>query len=74
MVTSKLKLKVMDNSDWTSAPVTNNRFGFNIEIPANSTQDYTISFRLHGTGSEQNYDQGKKFKGRVAVELIEDNR
>ena len=61
------------NKDWTSAPVTNNRFGFNIEIPANTTQDYTISFTLHGTGTEKNYDQGKKFKGRVAVELIEDN-
>lgn len=71
---TKIKSNGGYNSDWTSAPVTNNRFGFNIEIPANSTQDYTISFRLHGTGSEQNYDQGKKFKGRVAVELIEDNK
>lgn len=71
---TKIKSNGGYNNDWTSAPVTNNRFGFNIEIPANSTQDYTISFRLHGTGSEQNYDQGKKFKGRVAVELIEDNK
>ena len=43
-------------------------------LQALGAQDYTISFRLHGTGSEQNYDQGKKFKGRVAVELIEDNK
>ena len=71
---TKIKSNGGYNSDWASAPVTNNRFGFNIEIPANSTQDYTISFRLHGIGSEQNYDQGKKFKGRVAVELIEDNK
>ena len=71
---TKIKSNGGYNSDWASAPVTNNRFGFNIEIPANSTQDYTISFRLHGTGSEQNSDQGKKFKGRVAVELIEDNK
>ncbi len=61
------------SKEWASAPVTNNRFGFNIEIPAKTTQTYTLSFTLHGTGVEQNYDQGKSFKGRVAVELIENS-
>ena len=35
----------------------------NISIAPNTTQSYIISFTLHGTGSEQNEDQGKTFKG-----------
>lgn len=60
-------------ADWASAPTTNNRFANNIEIPAYTTQNYVLSFKLRGIGTEQNFDQGKTFKGRVAVDIIEDN-
>ena len=60
-------------ADWTSAPTTNNRFANNIEIPAYTTQNYVLSFKLRGIGTEQNFDQGKTFKGRVAVDIIENN-
>lgn len=60
-------------ADWASAPTTNNRFANNIEIPAYTTQNYVLSFKLRGIGTEQNLDQGKIFKGRVAVDIIENN-
>lgn len=60
-------------ADWASAPTTNNRFANNIEIPAYTTQNYVLSFKLRGIKAEQNFDQGKTFKGRVAVDLIENN-
>lgn len=60
-------------ADWASAPTTNNRFANNIEIPAYTTQNYILSFKLRGIGTEQNFDQGKTFKGRVAVDIIENN-
>lgn len=60
-------------ADWASAPTTNNRFANNIEIPAYTTQNYVLSFKLRGIKAEQNFDQGKIFKGRVAVDLIENN-
>ena len=60
-------------ADWASAPLTNNRFAYNIEIPAYTTQNYVLSFKLRGIGTEQNFDQGKIFKGRVAVDIIENN-
>ena len=60
-------------ADWASAPTTNNRFANNIEIPAYTTQNYVLSFKLRGIGTEQNFDQGKTFNGRVAVDIIEDN-
>lgn len=60
-------------ADWASAPTTNNRFANNIEIPAYTTQNYVLSFKLRGIGTEQNFDQGKTFKGRVAVDIIENN-
>lgn len=60
-------------ADWASASTTNNRFANNIEIPAYTTQNYILSFKLRGIGTEQNFDQGKIFKGRVAVDLIENN-
>ena len=60
-------------ADWALAPTTNNRFANNIEIPAYTTQNYVLSFKLRGIGTEQNFDQGKIFKGRVAVDIIENN-
>lgn len=60
------------NQDWTTAPTVDSDFARGVEIAPNTTQTYTISFTLHGTGSEQNYDQGRIFNGQVSVELIEE--
>lgn len=59
------------NKDWATAPTLSNRIVSNVVIPPKTTQEYSISFTLHGTGSEQNYDQGKTFKGKIMVELKE---
>ena len=58
--------------DWTTAPWNDEAFATRIAIEPHSTQNYTISFTLHGTGEEQNYDQGKIFNARVQVNLIEE--
>ena len=62
-----------NTNNWVVAPKSNGLITQNIEIAANTKQEYTVSFTLHGTGSEQNIDQGKIFKGRILVELLEDN-
>ncbi len=59
-------------ADWQTAPSADATFASNIAIAPNTTQSYVISFTLHGTGSEQNYDQGKIFNGQVQIELIEE--
>lgn len=59
--------------DWSTAPFTNEKLASKVAIAPRSKQLYTISFTLHGTGTEQNYDQGKTFKGKVTVDLIEQN-
>lgn len=56
--------------DYKTAPFTNSNIATRIAIPSHTIQEYTISFTLHGTGEEQNYDQGRMFKGRVIVELV----
>ncbi len=61
------------SDNWVVAPKTNSLVKTNVLIPAKTTQNYTVSFVLHGTGEPQNIDQGKIFKGRIQVELIEDN-
>ena len=58
--------------DWQTAPTTDTEFASNISIAPNTTQTYVVSFTLHGTGEEQNYDQGKVFDGEIAIELIEE--
>ena len=55
---------------WVASPKQNGLIRREISIAPLSKQDYVVDFRLHGTGSEQNIDQGKTFKGRVLVELI----
>ena len=57
--------------DWVSSPKQNGLIKREISIAPLSKQDYVVDFRLHGTGKEQNIDQGKSFKGRILVELIE---
>ena len=58
--------------DWTTAPTVDTYFANRVAIAPNTTQSYTISFTLHGTGEEQNYDQGKIFNGQVSVQLLEE--
>ncbi len=58
------------NQDWQTAPVENALIKDRILIAPNTTQSYTISLTLHGTGEEQNYDQGKTFDGKIVVVLV----
>ncbi len=58
------------SKDWSAAPKTNSVIMDVVEIPAGTTQEYTVSFTLHGTGEEQNVDQGKVFKGKIHVNLL----
>ena len=60
------------NQDWITAPKSDYTFATRVAIPANTTQEYVINFTLHGTGEEQNYDQGKVFRGQVNVDMIEE--
>lgn len=57
------------STEYKVAPFSSGVLASHIAIPADTKQEYTISFTLHGTGGEQNYDQGKVFQGRVLVEL-----
>ena len=59
------------NQSWTTAPFTTSDIATRVEIAPNTTQSYAISFTLHGTGEEQNYDQGKVFDGEISIEMIE---
>lgn len=38
-----------------------------VVIPANTVQEYKITFRIKGLEEEQNYDQGKAFKGYIKI-------
>lgn len=60
------------NKDWSAAPKTSTVIMESVEIPAKTIQEYTVSFTLHGTGEEQNIDQGKVFKGKVQVNLLDE--
>ena len=60
------------NQDWTTAPKSNGRMATEVVVAPKSKQIYTVSFTLHGTGQPQNYDQGKYFRGKVAIDIIED--
>lgn len=62
------------NNDWKTAPFTSEKMATRVMIAPKTKQSYTVSFTLHGTGSEQNYDQGKYFKGKISVELIEEDK
>ena len=57
--------------DWTTTPFETTDFATNVEIAPKTTQTYSISFTLRGTGEEQNYDQGKIFDAEVTIELNE---
>lgn len=57
---------------WSSTPKKDGTLASRVMIPPKSTQKYTISFTLHGTGEEQNIDQGKIFRGKFKVDLIKE--
>lgn len=59
------------NKDWETAPFNDVNLVQNIAVAPNTTQSYTVSFTLHGTGTSQNYDQGRTFKGQIKIELLE---
>ncbi len=58
-------------TDFTTAPFSDGILKDHIAIAPHTKQSYTVSFRLRGTGTEQNYDQGKTFKGKLTVKLEE---
>lgn len=59
------------NKDWNSIPKEDSYMVTKIAIAPKTKQTYTVSFTLHGTGSDQNYDQGKTFRGKLRVDLKE---
>ena len=40
-----------------------------IIIAPRVTHKYTMTFKLQGTGTAQNEDQGKTFQGKIDIEL-----
>ena len=60
------------NQEWTTVPTSDYVFAERIAIAPNTTQEYVVEFTLHGTGEEQNEDQGKIFNAEVNVDLIEE--
>ncbi len=61
------------NHGWLPVPTGDGHLATKIAIPARSSQSYAISWTLHGTGEEQNYDQGKSFKGKIYINLLNNN-
>lgn len=57
------------NFDYKTAPKLTSPIATEIIIPPFSTQEYSIDFKLQGTGGKQNEDQGKTFAGHVEIYL-----
>ncbi len=55
------------SSDFITAPNQDEVLATRVLIEANATQEYTITFKLQGTGEPQNYDQGKVFEGYIKI-------
>ncbi len=60
-------------TDWKITPKQNGLEVARVAIAPMTKQEYITEFTLHGTDSEQNVDQGKTFKGRFLIELLNDN-
>src|SRR5574344_182539 len=54
---------------YQTVPKTNDYIVKNVTIPAKVKQKYTMTFKLAGTNSPQNDDQGKVFQGYIEVEV-----
>ena len=61
------------NSNLTTVPTLNGNkiIQRNIIIPAGGMHHYSLNFRLIGTNTEQNEDQGKTFSGYITAEYDE---
>ena len=59
------------NADWKTAPKETSKIIERVAVEPHTTQSYKISFTLHGTGAEQNYDQGKSFNAQIDINLNE---
>ena len=57
------------NFGYKTAPKKTSPISTEIIIPPFTTQEYSIDFRLRGTGGKQNEDQGKTFSGHVEIYL-----
>ena len=55
------------NFDFIPAPKTTSDMAQDIIIPPYSTQEYEVNFKLEGTHSNQNEDQGRTFVGHIEV-------
>lgn len=55
------------SQDYMTAPKGNGSLTTNVTIAPLTTQSYTITFKLQGTGTDQNYDQNKVFSGYIKV-------
>ncbi|MEG1009604.1 MAG: hypothetical protein RSF67_07335, partial [Clostridia bacterium] len=55
--------------DWKTTPRKDILIKSKVSVAAKTKQTYKVSLTLHGTGSEQNIDQGKKFNGKIQVEI-----
>ncbi len=53
--------------DFTTAPWEDKLITSHVVIKPHETQNYTITFKLRGIGTEQNFDQGKQFKGYIMI-------
>ncbi len=53
--------------DFITAPREDMEITTFILIPPNTTQDYSVYFKIKGQNEEQNYDQNKVFKGYIKV-------
>ena len=57
------------NFDFRTAPKVSGPIATEIIIPPYTSQEYEINFKLQGTGTKQNEDQGKTFAGHVEIYL-----
>ena len=58
------------NQSWKTVPKSDGIMATKVAILPGHTQTYRISWTLHGTGGDQNYDQNKIFRGKVQVDII----
>ncbi len=54
-------------SDFKTVPTETELINSFVVIPANTTQKYTITFKLEGTNEPQDYDQDKSFEGYIKI-------
>ena len=55
------------NQGYLTVPWQNGVINNYILIPAKTTQNYTVTFKLVGVNEPQNYDQDKTFKGYIKI-------